>query len=136
MLGSQTNGAGQPELPTSHIQWARRFGVIRDQPLKPSSNPLIAIEILLQSQRFQQRSTEIQQLNEKFGFDGGDWKMMFLDQVRTQAIEMLGGQIELVGHHDYDDEKRDKDWRERIEESKRLEIHWDSVAKKFVTGGN
>src|SRR5262249_45767503 len=52
MVGHRIGSSGHPEEPSSHIRWARLHGVIRDDPLVPTANPLGAAEAILGSRRF------------------------------------------------------------------------------------
>ena len=51
MVGRRSDG-GHAEPPSSHIRWARLHGVIRDDPLVPTANPLAAAEAILNSRGF------------------------------------------------------------------------------------
>ncbi len=53
MVGHQAGMGGMPEDPLSHILWARRLGVIRDEPLIPATSPPKAAQTILDSRRFQ-----------------------------------------------------------------------------------
>ena len=53
MVGVRIGMGGMPEPPEDRIAWARRYCVLRDQPLQPSVNPILAAQTLLESRQFQ-----------------------------------------------------------------------------------
>lgn len=74
MLGGQIGGGGAPESPESHLNWFKKHGLLRDRPLHPVTNPLIAAESLLTSKKFQT-------------IEDSRFEMHF---VRRQALAMVG----------------------------------------------
>jgi hypothetical protein len=121
MLGRQIALGGVPEPPSMHIEWARRHGVVRDQPLWPDVNPLLAAETILGSQQFQQLDEIARDEATRL--------------VRAQAYAMVAGLLPAVpmdAQHDLDDEVQ---WRSRVEESAAREIHWDAETEQFVVKG-
>jgi hypothetical protein len=51
MVGSRMMMGGLPEHPKSHIQWARRHGILRDTPLEPSMDPWDAMKVVARDKR-------------------------------------------------------------------------------------
>lgn len=52
MVGHQVNLGGQEAHPSSHVEWARQHGTLREKSLSPATNPLAAAEQILRSRRF------------------------------------------------------------------------------------
>jgi len=138
MIGCRINMGGSPEHPASHILWARRHGVIRDQPLVPSTNPLAAAEAILSSPRFKQ-------LDEVSRKDA-------TDSIRRQALAMVKGIIEPIDEPDCEEapavdddnapaeepevvvDPQADEWKARFLQATKLKIHWDSKREAFVAG--
>jgi hypothetical protein len=116
MVGRQVGMGGVPEHPSSHIRWARLHGVIRDDPLVPTENPLAAAEVILKSRRFQAL--------DKFSREQGT---MF---IYSQALAMVEGLLEPFEPHDAD---RDDRWKARLKVATERGIHWDAKREQFVT---
>ena len=119
MIGEMGGMGGMPESPRSHIEWARQYCVIRDEPLTPVGNPLVAAEKLLHSDRFQQLPVN-------------NWTSTD-DSIRSQAISMLHGKVADIEVCCGADADQAKEWQSRLEESKKLGIHWDAEQQRFVT---
>jgi hypothetical protein len=118
MVGHQIAMGGMPEHPSSHIDWARRQGVIREKPLSPTANPLQAAEAILASRRFKSL--------DKFS------REKVVVSLRLQAHAMVSGHVQPIRKNEFekiDDER----WKACLEESTRLGIHWDVQLEKFVT---
>ena len=111
MLGSQTMGSGVAESPSSHIRWVRKFGVMRDQLLKPSSSPIIAAEKLLSSKRFLALP--------------GDQRFE-TDRIREHAIAML----EASNLFDEDFGFNEVEWQKRLESTEGSQI-WNVEEQRF-----
>lgn len=116
MLGYQIMGSGVPESTDSHIAWAEKFGVIRAHPLRPTSNPLVAAEKLIRSQKFRMLP--------------GD-KRFEISTIRYQALSMLANK-ELA-----EDGLglKDKDWQKLLE-SNEGSLVWDDKQQQFVSPTN
>jgi hypothetical protein len=117
MVGHRINMCGVPEQPWSHIDWARLHGVIRDDPLLPTVNPLAAAEAILKSRRF----TAL----DKYPRDEAT------QALRSQALAMVRGLVQPV------DERRtidDEQWRSRLKAAAGAQIRWDAVRQQFVRG--
>jgi hypothetical protein len=119
ILGHRIGMAGQPEHPSSHIHWARLHGIIRDDPLVPTANPVAAAEAILQSRRFN--------AVEKFS------REQATRAIRSQALAMVKGLVQPIGK----DEKVDDDgWRSRLKAATESGIRWDAKRQEFVRGRN
>jgi hypothetical protein len=118
MIGMQIGMGGAPEPPSAQIKWARRHGVVRDRPLKPTANPLLAARAILGSQAFLQldRSsrTEATRL------------------LRLQAMSMVADALppELTRHDEHTIERRQ--WRALIQDAQARPIRWDVDREQFV----
>lgn len=131
MLGGRIDMGGAPEQPSSHINWARRHGVIRDEALRPTMNPLLAAEAILSSPQFQQL--------------GEYAREEATEQLRAQAYAMVGKLLEPTGAearseleeviHPFDELEAEIEWRARVEESAALGIKWDAKREAFVARG-
>lgn len=120
MAGHGINIGGRIEHPTSHILWARRFGVIRDKPMRPTSSPLEAAEALVSSRRFQLLIAEEHELNRT------------TRKVLNQALAMLPRDSNPLMSRYGDKDALDKEWRERLAAMKRRDIVWDEDRQTFV----
>lgn len=115
MLGRQIGMEGQPEQPSSHIRWAKLHGVIRDQPLAPTADPLAAAEAILQSRRF--KSLDKHSRDEA------------TEAIRSQALAMANGLVQPKdGHKRLDDEQ----WNSRLKKAAEDRIIWDAKSEQFV----
>src|SRR5262245_5567963 len=101
---------GMPEHPWSHIAWARRYGVVRDDPLTPTRNPLAAAEDILGSRRFKAL--------DEFSRDQAT------GSIRSQALSMVSDLLEPA--------KRERQWKARVREAASLGIHWDAKSERFA----
>lgn len=122
MVGRRIAMGGVPEHPSSHIQWARRFGVMRDKPLRPTSDPLAAAESLLSSRRF------------RFLVAGEHDFTRTGRRIRDQALAMLPNDSGPLMARYGDKTAVDKEWRERMKAAQSKEIVWDAEQQAFVTG--
>ncbi len=100
------------------IIWARRHGVIRDEPLCPSMNPLEAADTILRSAQFAQVG--------EYSHDDGT------RQAREQAMAMVADLLPPIDAGPYDDAEQDRQWRERVSQSIELGITWDAEREEFV----
>jgi hypothetical protein len=117
MVGRRIGLGGHPEHPSSHIQWARRHGVIRDEPLIPTKNPLAAAEALLTSPRFRQL--------DEWARESGT------DSIRSQALAMIGDLVKPLPKKHRTKSQQNLDWADRLAEAEKLQIHWDPKQEKF-----
>lgn len=116
MVGHQIGMAGAPERPSSHIRWARLHGVIRDDPLVPTANPLAAAEAILDSRRFQAL--------DDFA------RTQATMSIRSQALAMVEGLLPPTGHRE---NVRDDQWRVLLKAAAERGTHWDAKREQFVT---
>jgi hypothetical protein len=117
MVGHRIGMAGMPEHPSSHIHWARLHGVLRDQPLIPTENPLSAAEAILKSRRFKA-------LEEHSRREG-------TQAIRSQALAMVEGLVEPVGERNRID-INDAQWKSRLEAAAEADLQWDAQREEFV----
>ncbi|MBC8354469.1 MAG: hypothetical protein H8E66_20945 [Planctomycetes bacterium] len=118
MVGIQTAGSGMPEHPSSHIEWARRHGVIRDEPLRPTKHPLAAAEQLLRSKKFSRLHEQL--------------RGIAVTSIRSQALAMIPGILEPLPDIRHDAPERQAHWEARLREADRLGITWDVEMQSFV----
>ncbi len=116
MVGHQIGMGGVPEHPSSHIRWARLHGVIRDDALVPTANPLAAAEAILGSQRFQALDDFARSLATM--------------SIRSQALAMVEGLLPPTGQRD---NVRDDQWKSLLKAAAERGIHWDAKSEQFVT---
>jgi hypothetical protein len=117
MVGRQIMmGGGALEKPSSHIRWARLHGVIRDDPLVPTANPLAAAEAILGSRRFKAL--------DDFSRDQAT------EAIRSQALAMVKGAPQLNRARE---EISDDEWRAHLKAAAEHGIHWDAKHEQFVT---
>jgi len=126
MLGRMMDmGGGLSGHPWAHIVWARRHGVIRDEPLRPRTNPIHAAEALLRSQRFKQLDRNPRE--------------SAIESVRTQAMSMVEGLARpMVTQYFADDAERaeaNRQWQIRVEEADLRAIRWDTQREEFADKG-
>jgi hypothetical protein len=118
MIGHGIAMSGVPEHPSSHIDWARHHGVIRDEPLVPT-NPLAAAEAILRSRRFKAL--------DQYSRDTAT------AAIRSQALAMVKGLVEPA---DADQGVNDDQWRSRVKAAAEGGIRWDARREEFVKGKN
>jgi hypothetical protein len=115
MVGRRIELGGQPEAPSAHIRWARLHGVIREDPLVPTGNPLAAAEAILGSRRFK--------VLDNFS------RSQATSSIRLQALAMVEGLLEPIDAHAAD---RDDQWKARLRMATERGIHWDAKRDQFV----
>ena len=115
MVGQRIGLGGLPEHPITHIRWVEQFGVIRESPMRPSGNPLLAAKKLMATEKFQALKTSF----------AGHSKVR---HIRGQAFATLGIQIET---NEYDNPVlTDEQWtRSLSSDSSRLQ--WESEGQRF-----
>ncbi len=119
MVGRTIPGrSGIPDHPSSHIHWARLHGVLRDEPITPSANPVLAAEEIFNSPRF-----ELLQ-----DYELGNARA----SARRQAVAMLQGVVEDLPPLGFYDSLADEQWQELLERTSKMDIRWDAEQQKFV----
>jgi hypothetical protein len=116
MLGHQTNMSGSPEPPWSHLRWAQLHGVIRDNPLAPTEDPLAAANAILQSRRFKAL--------DKYSRDEAT------KAIRLQALAMVGALIHPTNERKPID---DDQWQSSVKKASEGGVRWDAKREQFVT---
>ncbi len=122
MLGRPVALGGREEMPQSHIHWARRHGVLRDAPLHPTTNPLVAAEIIVSDPGYQQA----------LGDDDDFWKEREIRNLQNQAMAMVEGLLPPLTADIEHDVEYELQWRNRVEQSIELGITWDADRQEFV----
>ncbi len=118
MVGIRIGMGGMPEPPGDRIAWTRRNCVLRDQPLQPSVNPILAAQTLLESRQFQlldesQRHTAT-------------------SAIRSQALAMTPSVLQSFPAHKNVAPEADRQWAEIVAAAQRHAIHWDNEQERFV----
>jgi len=101
MVGERIGGSGMPEPPSAHVEWARRHGVVRDEPLKPTTNPILVAEAILRSQRFKQLADDLR----------GQARHL----IRSQALAMLDGIVPPTATKHDNDATKEQQWNALVE---------------------
>ena len=99
--------SGMPEEPRSHIRFVRRYCVIRDAPLHPSRDPILAAQQLIESplvSKMPERDRETA-----------------IDDIRNQAMLLLPDQRIAVLPKEADDEA----WLAILKRSQAAPLVWD-----------
>jgi hypothetical protein len=122
-VGTRCGMGGLPEQPTSHIEWVRRFGVIRENVLTPTRNPLESAEQLIQSVRFK-NLVPIDEFKDGFHRE--------VHEIRTQALGNVSEFLKPLPRS-FDSSVLDKAWKDRLAEAKELQIAWDEQTQRFVS---
>jgi hypothetical protein len=97
-----------PEHPLSHIEFARRYCVIRDAPLAPKHDPIATAQMLIDSQIVQQMAPEARKI--------------CIDDIKTQATLMIPEQRRKEGSSN-----KNVRWIEHWEQSQDRPLKWDEV---------
>jgi hypothetical protein len=109
------------EIPL-HLDWVERHCVLREEPLQPSVNPLVAAEIILSSP----------QVSALEGFD----REQVESALRDQAMSMVEGLLPPIefprGSFGGWDTEAQIQWHDRVEQSIELGITWDEERQEFV----
>lgn len=123
MVGTPSGFDGEYESPTVHISRIRVPCVIREHPLSPTLNPLVAAEMLLSSPKFQRLGN----LDRKSA----------IESIRKQALAMVPDLLEPLPVRRFFDNPSDNTvWQERLAKARALRIEWDPQADRFVSRGN
>ncbi len=110
---------GGPPAQWSHIRWYRKNGVLRERPLHPRGDPVLAAASLL-------RSPQFKLLDE-------DARQQATRSVRLQAISMVAAPLELFRIRSTEDpELGDRSWHELVERAKKSGVRWSSTRQAFV----
>ena len=118
MVGIQIGMGGMPEPPEDRIAWARRYGVLRDQPLQPSVNPILAAHTLLESRQFQ--------LLVEYH------RRTATSAIRSQALAMAPSVLQPFPAQEHDEPLTDRQWAELVAAAQHRAIHWDNEQERFV----
>jgi hypothetical protein len=116
MIAEGWNLGGHPQHPSAHIQWAERYGVIRDAPLQPADDPLAVADRLLslpKSNRLKLRT----------------------DHIRNQAWQLVAN---LIPMPDPDPQRFDEigpqQWDDLRRAAAENRIHWDEKNQAYAFG--
>ena len=121
MLGRPVGHSGPGPHPASQIEWARRHGAIRGQPLKPTANPLRAAESILTSPHFAQLKEDVQ--------------VEATRQLREQALAMVAAMLRPITLRCRDKEEMQLHWNDRLKQAHERDICWDTEREEFVAKG-
>lgn len=125
MVGWQVNFTGGVEHPSSHITWARRYGVIRTQPLSPTSGPLAAAETLLSHEKFK-----------KLDKSARDKRIR---SIREQALATMPEHFQPMPPFDrkktavINQATAEYNWKAQLAVEQKLRLTWDQKLERFVT---
>ena len=108
-IGGGVGGTGMPEEPRSHIQFVRRYCVIRDTALHPSRDPILTAQQLIESPL----------VSKMPGHDRAN----AIDEIRNQAILLLPDQRRAVLPKQTDDEA----WLAILKSSQASPLVWNRV---------
>lgn len=123
MVGRPYGFEGEYESPALHIARIRIPCVLREHPLSPTLNPLVAAEMLLSSPKFKRLGN----LDRKSA----------IESIRKQALAMVPDLLEpLPERRFFDDPSDNTVWQERLAKARALRIEWDPQADRFVSRGN
>jgi len=114
MIGYPIGMAGVPEHPSSHIQWARRHGVLRDRPLEPTVNPILSAQAILESEAFLE-------------YDKALWGTVSA-AIRERALQMVPQQRLLRRRNAVSDRR----WNAAVAYAKSHPLRWDPKRCEFV----
>jgi len=117
MVG-RPGSASLAELPYSHIEWAQRHCVIREEPLRPTNNPLVAAEKLLGSRKFSRL--------DEYVTDGAT------RIIKSQAVTMVAGILEPLPERRRNAAKAQEDWETRLKTAEELGIAWSEKEERFI----
>lgn len=114
MLGRGIGMGGMPEHPSSHIQWARQQGVLREKPLQPATDPFAVADVVLRTRWFRNHRRD----------NAPNLKAQVLAMVRPRRIVQYPDELL--------DFTADDDWEEARNEVRRRGMHWDTREEQFV----
>jgi len=114
MVGQQIAMGGFPEPPQSHIRWVEQYGVMRNSPISPSGNPLLAAEKLMAT--------------EKFKAIKETWGHSKVRHIREQAFGCLGIEIP-EDEHEWPDLSEDV-WNKALNSDK-ANYKWIVSSQQF-----
>ncbi len=118
MVGIRIGMGGMPESPEDRLAWVRRFCVLRDQPLQPSVNPILAAQTLLESRQFQ--------LLDEYD------RREATSAIRSQALAMAPSVPLPFPAHKRDAREADRQWAALVAAAQGHAIHWDNEQERFV----
>lgn len=114
MIAHGWNLGGVPEHPSSHIEWAERYGVVRDMPLRPADDPLAVADRLLslpKSQRLKLRD----------------------DPIRTQAWQLVADLFPTITPDPKNfDEIGPQQWTELRRLAAQRRLYWDEKRQAYT----
>jgi hypothetical protein len=115
MVGWHVAMGGHPEAPSSHILWARLHGVIRDDPLAPTANPLAAAEAILEGRSFK-------------ALDDFS-RAQATGAIRSQALAMVEGVLQSNRAREG---AGDDGWSASLKAAAERGIRWDATRQQFA----
>jgi hypothetical protein len=96
---------GVPQDPTDHVDWAEKHAILRARPLRPTDNPMAAVDALPKCD-----DTEV---------------------LRQQAWRMIE---HLVGPWQESDGRADAVWKNHEQKAAKLKIRWNEKKQQYVAG--
>jgi HEAT repeat protein len=122
------------ETPASHLEFVARFCVMRDSPLRPSSDPITAVDALLKSPKLF-RLRQIARNHNQYEIDEA------ITKIPDSALGMVSDLLEPIPEKkqrapgdflDIFSNEFEREWNTRVEQAKKLRITWDPRTERFV----
>jgi hypothetical protein len=114
---------GAPENPAAHVDWAEKHGRLRAKPLRPSDNPLAAVESLC----------ALPQTQRLLGRASNAWGMDLLRRQAWRTVEDVVRQSRTAMKEPFglkDDARLD--WEQCKKTVQGLKIRWDVAKQAYV----
>jgi hypothetical protein len=118
LLGSGVSLSGVPFNPLSDLRWVRRNAVLRDSPLRPADNPLLAAHRLMLEPRFTQLS--------EYPLEAAT------SQLKEYSHQMVAEWLPDIPLDSWDRPNVDDNWEMLLEASKEAGLRWDESKQAYT----
>jgi hypothetical protein len=117
LLGGPVGGSGPPHYPGNEILWIRRYGKLRDEPMRPADNPLVVAQAIMNEPRFALLDQQIRDLAEA--------------QLKRQSYAMVADLLPKIANDNWDRPEGERNWKMLLKESVKADIFWDESKQSY-----
>lgn len=118
LLGGYVALGGVPWHPGTDIDWLKRYGVLRDAPLRPADNPLEAADRLMKEPRFLQLPEHSQEESRI--------------ELMRQSYAMVAGLLPPIPDDGWDRPDVETHWPMLLEASRTAGLKWDPNKEEYT----
>ena len=117
LLGNSVALLGVPSDPSTDLVWLRKFGVLRESPLRPADNPLESAERLMNQPRF--ANLEEHSRNAA------------ISQLKEQSYAMVADVLPPIKKNEWGDIDIEENWEALLKASREIGLFWDEEKQVY-----